>query len=62
MTRHYAPHIERFVKSKAKTMQFNFVDKEEARNCLRNVLDYIERHDLPISAWRVYTTVYLEKI
>ena len=50
------------MKSKAKTMQINFVDKEEARSCLRNVLEYIERHDLSVSAWRVYETVYLEKI
>ena len=62
MTRQYAKHIKELIKSDAKRLQFNFADKDEAKNCLKNVRQCVERNGYDLSVWRVNTIVFVEKI
>ena len=60
--RSYAAYIKELTKSNSKRLQFNFFEKEEARQCLRSARDCIERNGYELSAWRVKNVVYVEKI
>lgn len=59
--RGYAKHIKKLVNSKAKSLQFQFTFAEEARQCLKQVRFYIDKHDLDLNAYRIKNAVFVEK-
>ena len=60
--REYAKHLKEFAKSDAKKLTFNCGENYDARICFREVRNCIERNNLNLTAYRVYETVYVEKI
>lgn len=60
--RRYAKYIHELVRSNKSKLLFQFVDRKEAKNCLRSVRECIDRNDYNLSAYRVNNEVYVEKI
>ena len=60
--REYSKHIHDLVRSDSKKLQFIFSNSYEANQCLKCVRVCIDRKDYSLTAYRVNTTVYVEKI